>query len=132
MGAPTSKIENPTASRDLRLLYYLVNKKNEAAFIQYYKTTITAYLIDHGVKDTVVWSVDQGENTLYAFATSPTVPPWYESGVLDDLRRLTVTNSSVKLTNIWIEEFTQRRDLQIHEPEKAVTQNSELMSSLAV
>ena len=101
-------IENPTASRDLQELIYLVKAGREEAFFQYYKKTIVPYLTEKLVEDAVVWTFKFDNRTFVVIATSPTIPPWF--GALERLIEFVEPPETLN------PEFENRRDLHIHLP----------------
>lgn len=103
MGYPA---QNPTPPRDLQVLLYVVQQGKKDAFFQYYQQTIIPYLKGEGVEDAVVWTFEYNNRTLFAIATSPTIPPWF--GV-DQLIRL--EDYVEKLPESM---FVNRPDMHIH------------------
>jgi len=103
MGYPKA---NPTPPRDLELLVYFIKEENEKGFIEYYNETISMYLEEKLVKDVVVWRYKLGDQILFVFATSPTVPPWFDVAELERLKEFADPRFS--------SEFKRLRDLDIH------------------
>ena len=108
MGHATRTIENPTPPRDLRALLYIIIPGKEEKFFNYYKETIVPYLKKHGVEDAVVWTFKLDNRTLFAIATSPTIPPWFGAHELVRLVEFVEKTST--------SEFENRHDLHIHTP----------------
>ena len=104
----TRTIENPTPPRDLRVLLYLVKPGKMEDFIRYYKETIIPYLKKNRVEDAVVWTFEYNDRTLFAIATSPTIPPWFGAPELVRLVEFVEKTST--------SEFEKRHDLHIHMP----------------
>lgn len=108
MEYPTTPTGNPTPPRDLQSLLYVVKQGKKEDFIDYYRETIIPYLVDEGVKDAVVWTFEYNNRTLFAIATSPTIPPWFGVPQLKRLVEFVEELSESK--------FVNRPDLHIHKP----------------
>jgi hypothetical protein len=109
MGYSTRGMGNPTPPRDLELLVYAVANEKVEGFISYYQDTIKAYLLNEGVKDVVVYTIDHGSYVEFIFATSPGVPPWWGAEELKGLSDYVEREYGFTAVN--------RRELQIHAPE---------------
>jgi hypothetical protein len=108
-----SSEKNPAPPRNLQVLLYVVKPGKKMDFIKYYRNTIAQYLVNEKVEEAVVWTFELDNRTLFAIATSPTIPPWFGVKELPQLTEF--VEEFPKLNPELRSIFVNRSDLHIHD-----------------